>query len=50
MGNTVADQPLPGELDQRWIAFLANDGLIDGAGLRRVHRFAAQLLVPCQSE
>src|SRR5580765_2404013 len=43
--HPCADQPLAGELDQRRIAFLANDRLIDGPGLRRIHRFAAQLLV-----
>src|SRR2546422_4052920 len=41
-----ADQPLPGELDQRGIALLTDDGFIDGARLRRIHRFAAQLLIP----
>ena len=39
------DQPLAGELDQRGIAFLAYDGFINRARLRRIHRFAAQLLV-----
>ena len=41
-----ADQSLAGELDQGRIALLPDDCFIDGAGLRGVHRLAAQLLIP----
>src|SRR5882672_191958 len=43
--DASADQALPGELDQRRVALLAYDGLINGARLRGIHRLPAQLLI-----
>ena len=40
-----AQQPMTCQLDERRIAFLAYDGLVDAAGLRGVHRLALQLAV-----
>ncbi len=40
-----ADEPLPGELDQRGVTLLPDNRFVDGAGLCGVHRFAAQLLI-----
>src|SRR5207249_12336941 len=43
--NAGADEALPGELDQRRIAFLAHDGFVNRARLCGVHRLPTQLLV-----
>jgi len=40
-----ANQSLACELDQRGIAFLTDDRLVDGSRLRGIHCFAAQLLI-----
>src|SRR5690349_1880859 len=39
------NQSLASQLDERGIAFLAYNRLVDGSRLRRIHRFAAQLLI-----
>ena len=36
---------MPGELDQCRVTLLPDNRFVDGAGLRGVHRFAAQLLI-----